>query len=571
VAHTASTPATTAPDEDLDARAEQVLQRMSLEEQVGQLMIIALRDESVSPVAVEMIRDRHVGGVILFTRNLGEPAHARELTAALQDLALHSGAGIPLFTALDQEGGIVNRAATGVTVWPSQMLLGASADPTLVERSAQMTAVELRAVGMNMNFAPVLDVNNNPANPVIGTRSYGADPALVATLGTRAIAAYRQAGIIAVAKHFPGHGDTNIDSHVALPVIDKSPAELERLELIPFRAAIAAGVDGIMTAHIAIPRITGSEPATLSRTMVTTMLRQHLGYDGLIVTDDLEMGAIVERYGTAEAAVLAFRAGADLLLFRFTEAEQRRAYDLLLAAVRTEPALRAQLAESVRRILRVKLRYGLFEPAPMPPLAEVGAVAHQEAAIATAAAGLTLVRNDARLLPLHLAASDRLVVLAPDPHDLASVEIPIPGALTLGAAIAQHHAATTALTYPLDPSQPARARLVAATDGAAAVLVGTYNVQQYPGQRALVEELLASGRPLVVVSLRLPYDLVHLPEVPTYLAAYDNRSPTLIAVAQALLGIWAPTGHLPVSLGARYPLGYGLREYTTPEVRVPHP
>jgi beta-N-acetylhexosaminidase len=541
---------------------------MSMEQKVGQVMIVAFRDADVSPTIAEMVRDRHAGGVILFTQNLGDPQHARELTDALQALAIGSGAGIPLFTVMDQEGGVVYRSADGATVWPSQMLLGAAGDGDLLDRCARMAAAELRALGINVNFAPVLDVNNNPANPVIGTRSFGADPRAVATLGVRAIAAYQGAGVVAVGKHFPGHGDTDVDSHLALPLIDKSPGDLEAFELVPFRAAVAAGVDAIMTAHIALPRITGGEPATLAPQMLTTLLRAGMGFDGLIVTDDLEMGAIVDSYGTAEAALRAFHAGADLLLFRFSVEEQRRAYDLLLGAAQREPALSARLDESVRRIVRLKLRRGLFAPAPAPPLSIVGAADHQAAAVAAAAAGITLVRNDARLLPLRPGPDDRLLVLAPDPDDLVKVEVPAPNALTLGAAVARKHPLTTAMTYRLDPDEAQRAELAAAAGDAALVVVGTYDAQLYPGQPALVEALLATGRPLVVVSLRLPYDLDHLPAVTTYLAAYDDRTPTLIAVADALFGARAPTGHLPAPLGAQYPIGYGLRDYVRAEVRT---
>jgi beta-N-acetylhexosaminidase len=539
---------------------------MSLEQKVGQVMIVAFREATISPAIAEMVRDRHAGGVILFTQNLGDPQHARELIDSLQALALGSGAGIPLFTAMDQEGGVVYRSANGATVWPSQMLFGAAGDGDLVERCARMTAAELRALGINVNFAPVLDVNNNPANPVIGTRSFGADPHAVAALGVRAISAYQSAGVVAVGKHFPGHGDTDVDSHLALPVIDKSTGDLETFELIPFRAAIAAGVDAIMTAHIALPQITGGAPATLAPQALTTLLRQGMGFDGLIITDDLEMGAIVDSYGTAEAALRGFRAGADLLLFRFSAEQQRHAFDLLLDAVQSEPDLAARLDESVRRIVRLKLRRGLFVPAA-PSLVVVGAADHQAAALAAASAGITLVRNDARLLPLQPRPDEQLLVLAPDPVDLATVEVPVPNALALGAAIARKHALTTAMSYRLDPDVSQQAELAAAADGAALIIIGTYDAQLYPGQYRLVETLLATGTPLVVVSLRLPYDLDHLPAVSTYLAAYDDRAPTLLALADALFGERTPTGHLPVPIGEQYPIGFGLREYIRPEVR----
>lgn len=556
--------ATAVSDDPLSDEVEQRLAAMTLEQKVGQLMVVAFREDSISPSISEMVRERHVGGVILFTRNLQNPAHARELTDALQQLARANGAGTPLFTMLDQEGGIVVRAATGVTTWPSQMLLGATGDEALVAQAATMTARELRAIGMNMNLAPVLDVNNNPDNPVIGTRSFGSDPALVSRLGAAVIRAYQGAGVVAVAKHFPGHGDTNIDSHMSLPMIDKTPADLDRIELVPFSAAVRAGVDVIMTAHIAVPRITGNQPGTLSEAMLETILRRHLGYEGLIITDDLEMGAIVDQYGTADAALRAFRAGADLLLFRFTTDEQRRGYDLLLNAVKSEPALQQRLDQSVRRILRVKLRRGLFDPTPAPPVETVGAHEHIIAAIETAGAGLTLVRNEGKLLPLDPNAPGELLVLSPDPAELANVEVPIAEDTRLGDAVAAKHPAAIR-TFPLDPDPGARSALVDAAASASAVIVGSYNAQLYPGQVALVNELLATGKPVIVVGLRLPYELQSFPDVPVYLAAYDNRPVTHTAIADAIFGIRTPRGHLPVPIGSKWPLGFRLRDYTTAE------
>lgn len=549
-------PATPTPIPEIEVEVERLLGSLSLEQQIGQIMVVAIRGREVLPHAIEMIHNRGVGGVILFTTNLGQPAHARALAAALQEQAL-AGSGIPLFTMLDQEGGVVVRAAEGVTVWPSQMLFGATRNPELVARAATMTAAELRAIGMNMNLAPVLDVNNNPDNPVIGTRSYGADPQLVAELGVRAITAYQQAGVIAAGKHFPGHGDTTIDSHLALPVIHKSSADLERLELIPFRAAIAAGVDALMTAHIALPEITVDQPATLSTMALTALLRKQLGYNGLIITDDLEMAAVVDRYGTAEAGLRAFKAGADLLLFRFREEEQKHGYALLLEAIRRDPALQEQLAGSVRRILRVKLQRGLFEPA-QPALALVGSAEHRTAAIETAAAGITLVRNDAGLVPLVLEQSERIVVFAPAAAELEQVEVPIVNPIALSDAIAQHHNAVVSISCPLDPDTAARGQLVKNAGGAGIVVIGTYNLQRYPGQQAFVEELRATGTPVVMVSLRLPYDLLYAPQIETYLAAYDTRPPTMIALADILFGARTPAGRLPVPIGSLYPIGHGL-------------
>src|SRR5690606_667232 len=256
-----------------------------------------------------------VGGVILFARNIRDPVQVANLTRSLQQLAQSSGARIPLFIATDQEGGIVARLRSPAAVMPGAMALGAASSPELAYEAGRSTARQLLAVGINMNFAPVVDVNNNPANPVIGVRSFGEDPELVAELGAAFIRGQQEEGVISTAKHFPGHGDTDTDSHIALPRADHPRVRLDQVELVPFRAAIAAGVDAIMTAHVTFPSIdpTPGLPATLSHRVLTGLLREELGHEGLIVTDAMEMQAITANFGIAEAAVRAVEAVGDMV------------------------------------------------------------------------------------------------------------------------------------------------------------------------------------------------------------------------------------------------------------------
>ncbi|MFW6229939.1 MAG: glycoside hydrolase family 3 protein, partial [Halanaerobium sp.] len=277
---------------------------MSLEEKVGQLFQVGFSGSTVNDEIKDLIENYHIGGVIYFSRNIKNPAQTAELSNNLQQLALDSGSGFPLFISADQEGGTVTRLK-GATHFPGNMALGAAQSKNLTEKVAQATASELKNLGINVNLAPVLDVNNNPANPVIGVRSFGEDPELVAELGMSYIKGLQSEGITATAKHFPGHGDTDTDSHLDLPIIKHQRSRLDEVELYPFKKAIEAGVDSIMTAHVYFPAIEKEEgiPATLSKSVLTDLLRDELKFEGLIITDCMEMNAIVNTFGTVEGAV----------------------------------------------------------------------------------------------------------------------------------------------------------------------------------------------------------------------------------------------------------------------------
>ena len=296
---------------------DELMQEMTLEEKIGQLIIAYFNGPECGADLAEELRELHLGGVILFNTagNIENPAQVAALTADLQNTALESG-GIPLFIAADQEGGIVARFREGVTVFPGNMALGAAGSEDLARLNASVLARELRIMGINLNFAPVVDVNNNPDNPVIGVRSFGSDPAAVARLGAAMVDPYREAGVLATAKHFPGHGDTAVDSHYGLPYIDHDRARLSSVELPPFQAMVDAGVPAVMVAHILMPGLTGSAelPTSLSPQAISH-LRDEMGFEGLIMSDSMSMGAITENWGLEEACVKAFQAGIDMIVF----------------------------------------------------------------------------------------------------------------------------------------------------------------------------------------------------------------------------------------------------------------
>lgn len=345
----------------IDARVA----RMTVEEQVGQVMAVGFAGLALTPELETLIEQVKPGGLVLFARNVESPSQLAQLVADLQRTA--RGAGSPgLFISIDQEGGRVARlrAQTGFTEFPSARSVGASPDPEGTARKiARAMAVEMKAAGINMDLAPVLDVDNNPDNPVIADRSFSSDPARVAACGVAFIKALQAEGIMAVGKHFPGHGDTNVDSHVALPVVPHDRARLEQIEFVPFRAAIAAGVAGIMSAHISFPAIepTPGLAATLSYRVMTGLVRDELNFQGLRMTDSLEMGALATGgYPAPVAAAMALNAGADVLLLNCGDEMTRKVHATLVEQVRRGEISRARLDEALHRVLQTKERFGIL-------------------------------------------------------------------------------------------------------------------------------------------------------------------------------------------------------------------
>jgi len=541
----ACAPTTTTPGPTAD-----VVSGMSVERKVGQLMSVAFHGTRITSSLEAMIRERGVGGVILFSENFTDAPGLTKLVADLEQIA-RDAKSLPLFFEIDQEGGPVIRINKGATTLPGQMALAATADPERsVRTAATITAAELRALGVNWNFAPVADVNDEPTNPIISNRSFSSDPARVSSLVTAAVQAYGAAGFIGCAKHFPGHGSTTTDSHTGLPQIDVDRATLDRVELPPFRAAIAAGVPAIMSAHIVVPALdpTPDLPVTLSKTVMTDLVRNTLGFQGIVVTDDLEMGAL-KNVGEAQAGLRALQAGADYLLFRFDDSAQREGHRLITDAVRSGSLSSERLDQSVRRIVDAKRRFGILErrrDQSAPDLA-----ANARSALELARGATTLLRNRG-VLPLR----GRILAVSPTNADISSFE----GQATLGSVIAAKRADAISQSLPLHPSAADIDRVVSASRAADVVAVGTTNLFAYPEQVALVRALVKE-KPVAVVALRGPYDILSIPEVAAYLCAYDSREPSLTAAAEVLLGERKPLGSLPAVVPGVFSIGAGMRDF----------
>ncbi len=521
------------------AIAVQTLANMSLEQRVGQVFMLGFEGTTLTAANRALVQGLHLGGVTLFARNITNGPQLARLDADLQTVA----DPVPLFISVDQEGGLVVRVTDGATILPGNMAVGATADPGLARRVAEASASELLAMGVNMDLAPVVDVNTNPLNPVIGVRSFGSDVSLVSDFGVQTIQGLQASGVSAVGKHFPGHGDTAVDSHRDLPVVLHSLERLQSLEFLPFKAAIQAGVDGIMTAHLYLPAIEPQPdlPATLSRTVLTGLLREQLGYQGLILTDALDMDAIKKDRPAAEAAVQAFKAGADMLLSAGITADDRRHLaegpSVLLAAVQSGRVSEERLNASVLRILEAKAKRGILfgaaVPAAVPDAAVLNSPEHRALALDVARKAVTLQRDNAQLLPLQ--ASQRILVVVPDAPTRSEVQ---DDQLASSLLEAVRQFGPAAVEASVDSA-------VAAARGANVVVLGTYDLARDPDQQSLARALAATGTPVVAVSLRGPYDAAAVPEIGTFMAVYGDRPIHLQSAAEALFGRLTPTGKVP--------------------------
>ena len=342
---------------------------MTTRDQVGQLFMVGIQETSVSEELATFLKKYRPGGIILFARNLETPSQMACLTNDLQRLAT----GSPLFISIDQEGGRVSRLPPGFTIFPPCEVFGTCQSADLAYAAAKTTATELRAVGINMNLAPVLDINTNPSNPIIGNRAFGTSPAQVSELGSATIKGLQDQHVMACGKHFPGHGDTATDSHKELPVVSASAAMLHERELQPFRDAITIGVASIMTAHVVYPALDDRTPATLSKGILTDLLRHQLQFNGLILTDDLEMQAILAHHHIDAAAIQAFQAGADILLIGENRGRAAAAMEAVHDAVENGTISNKRLNASLDRIAQAKSRF-LHSYQPVDPDATQHAV-----------------------------------------------------------------------------------------------------------------------------------------------------------------------------------------------------
>lgn len=527
----------------------------TLDQQLCQLFMVGFTGLTPPPGVLDLIARQQVGGIILFSRNCQSASQVSQLTYDLQAAARAARHPAPLLIAVDQENGIVRRLGSAITSMPGAMALGAIGSEKLTSAVAESTGQELLALGINTNLAPVADINSNPANPVIGVRSFGQDASLVARHTAAAIHGYHAAGVITSLKHFPGHGDTADDSHVGMPSLPHARERLEQVELAPFRAGVAAGADTVMLAHLRLPALAPDEtvPASLSPT-ATRLAREALGFDGVLMTDCLEMGAVAKTVGVARGATLALQAGADLILISHTLEEQRNAIAQASVALTTGELPADTVRHAAERVMRLKARYLAWDRLPAPVAsASVSSAAHQRLSAQAYQRAVTLVRDTARLLPLRLAPDARVFTLAQATASVtqASDTPYLHQALIERAQV--YHANTRGVLIDAEADPAGVATALEQARGADLVILATLNASRDARQAALIERLTAMGRPIVAIAASDPYDVAAFPQLPTYLATYDYTPPALAAAVDALFGAFTPSGRLPIDVNA--PLG----------------
>ncbi len=515
----------------------------------GRLML-AFKGTAVPAEIERRLLDAPAAGISLFRyENVDTPDQVRALTDAAQAAAAaRDPAAGPLLVAGDQEGGQFLGLGDGTTPFPGAMALGATADPSLAERVGRATGLELVAMGVNVAYAPVCDLATEPANPHLGIRSFGDDPARVGEMVGAFVRGLRSAGVAASAKHFPGLGNADVDTHHALPVIDADRARLDAVELVPFRAAIAAGAEVVMSAHIALPAITGdaSLPATLAREVMHDLVRDELGFTGLTITDALDMQALPQGTSQVVDAIVALRAGVDLLLCAPDPIRLGRVEDAIALAATRRLFDPVELRASAERLAAVRRR---LATAPVPDPSVVRSAEHLALAREVAERSITLVRDDDGLLPLRLEPGAQILAVMPRPRALTPADTSDSVAPGLAAALRARWPDVEEVVTSHPPTDAEIAAVATRARLADVIVVGTLSASADPWQIGLVEALLATGRPVVTAALRTPWDLDAYPASRTHLAAYGVLEPTLAALTAALFGDIPFRGRLPVASG----------------------
>lgn len=492
----------------------------------------SFRGFTAPPAVLERVKRGDIGAFCLFRYNVESVAQVRALTTSLYHAAQEGGQHPPLI-GIDQEGGQLMAIADGATPLPGNMALGATRSPRLAELAGRVLGTELLAMGINLNFAPSLDINNNPENPVIGVRAFGDSAELVSELGQALIRGLQSVGVIATAKHFPGHGDTSADSHHDAPIIHKSLADLEAFELVPFKGAIASGVKAVMSAHIQFPALDAVLPATLSQPVLGGLLREKMGFEGVIITDAMDMQAVARR-GARQSIYEALQAGADLVMLGHLE-DAFAHHDASLAW--RSPASVARIESLRAQITRT-----------LPPVDVVGSSEHRMIAQEIADHAITVVRDQRGLLPLRLPLSDSIAVITTQPSNLTPADTSSDVSIKLADAVRARHTNTHALALPMFAPEADVERVLEVSANANIVIIGTILAEKDPSQAQVVRVIVERGQTVIVVAMRTPYDIVAFPYIESYLCAYSIREVAMEAVARVIFGEILAKGALPCQI-----------------------
>ncbi len=495
-------------------------------------MMLSFNGYAVPSHMLDMVRSGEAVSFCIFKKNIESPEQLRAIAESIHAAARAGSQPTPL-VGIDQEGGQLMAVANGATELPGNMALGATRSTELARQAGRVLGRELLAMGVNVNFAPTLDVNVNPHNPVIGIRSFGDNPALVADLGVALINGMQAEGIIATAKHFPGHGDTDTDSHLEAPLVAHDTNRLQAVEILPFQAAIRANVGAVMSAHVIYTALDDANAATISRRILTDLLRDELRYDGLLMTDAMDMYAVA-RLGTLPSITAALAAGADLIMLGHIEGQQE-IHQAVKGLYSPQSIARIQAAQ--HKVAPELLDFGI-----------VGSAEHQAVAQAIADQSITIVRDTAGQIPVKRDDAATLGLVVVQPINLTPADSSALIKIKLVDAVRARRPDVVAHQLPFNADSDALRSALTAVAGLDVVIVGTISANTDPSQAEFVDALIQRGQKVIVVALRTPYDLVAFPQIQTYVCAYGIRDVTTEAIARVLFGEITATGVLPCAI-----------------------
>lgn len=524
-----------------------------LQKKVGSLFVVGFEGKQMTPQLRNLIHHYHIGGIILFSRNIGTPEEVLILTRTLQKEAKNAGYTYPLLICIDQENGVVRRLGEGATIFPGAMAQGATHNPDNAYTIGVATGKELKALGINWNLAPVLDVNNNSDNPVIGVRSFGESPEQVALFGKASMQGMQRAGVATTLKHFPGHGDTHVDSHLDLPVINHDIDRLEKMEFIPFQQCIDAGADVIMAAHIYFPALEKEKgiPATLSKNVLTHLLREKLGFNGVITTDCMEMNAISKTIGTEKGAVAALKAGADLVMVSHTYERQIGAIKEVVSAMERGELDERNIKTSMERVHRLNKKYVSWEESLQTDsnniVQIVGSPKHEQLAFDVYKNSVTIVKNE-QVLPLQLNENNKILVLEPLSKTRVLVEDKNNERYLLGNAIKEFHSQTDIELIELPVIDKQIEDILEYATNYDYIIFGTLTISSDPLYQQLIHQLHDKDTTLIGIGMRNPYDISCIKGVDAFINTYEPNKTALKVAASAIFGKVDVKGKLPVRI-----------------------